>query len=439
MKESKIPHALEPAKPSETPRLALRRFPSFPPNRSMTTSLTYGKATTCLLDSATLLQPQSKRALPTNEIAAQVRAQLGQPLHYPPLAQATIPGDRVAVAIGQGMPQQLHVIDGALLALRDAGVEDQLITVLLPAGSTHVESLQSELANLGHPDCCLQAHDPDDEKAHTFLGVTRAGQALRVNRTLCDADLVLSLAVTQNEPGDSHSSFRGIFPTYSDTETISRYSALEVEQSDETATNSFSEVEECGHLLGMGLLAQVVPAPGGEVATVLAGDPASVAKAAQAEYRQIWNCETPCRGNLVIAALTGDACQQTWQNVSHAIAAAEAVLEVGGSIAICTELAEPLGRSLGHLAGNNEDPQVIEREILGEPSADSGPAIRLCRALERGTIYLRSQLPSPVVESLGITPLESDSELERLAQSHRPCLVLEEAQRLLPTLAQNEA
>jgi len=404
----------------------------------MATQLTYGKATTCLLDSAevTHLRPQQERSLPIHEIAAQVRAQLNQPINYPALSQATVPGDRVTVAIEQGMPQQLSVLDGALLALRDAGVEGEFVTVLLPAGSVNAESLQLELANLGHVDCSFKIHDPEDEKANTFLGATRAGQPLRLNRDLCDADLVLSFAVSQ--PQNPTANYSGLFPTYSDTETISRFSALAAEQSTEVVTESLSEIEACGQMLGVGLIVQVVPGPGGQVAAVFAGEPASVAKKAWAEYRQIWSCETESRGDLVITTLTGDTCEQTWQNVSRAIVAAEAVLEVGGAIVICSELAVPPGRSLGHLA-NNEDPLVLQREILSDPSADSGPALQLSRALERGTIYLRSQLPSAVVESLGIMPLESDNELERLAQAHRPCLVLEEAQRLLPTIVEPEA
>jgi hypothetical protein len=43
-------------------------------------------------------------------------------------------------------------------------------------------------------------------------------------------------------------------------------------------------------------------------------------------------------------------------------------------------------------------------------------------------------LPAEVVESLGITPLDDDEELARLAATRGHCVVIEEAQRLAPQL-----
>jgi len=407
----------------------------------MATTLTYGTASTCQLDSieATLLRPQQMESIPVEQIAARVRKQLAEPIHFPPLAQSTIPGDCVTVAVGPGIPQQLAVIDGALQALRDAGAEEGMITLLMACSSQSVETLQSDLVTLGHDQCRVKVHDPDhvsdQEKENAFLGVTQAGQALRLNRALCEADFVLPLTVTNCErlTNELPSSFAGLFPDFSDRETLARFSSANAEKYPTPCSENFSDVEQCGRQLGVGIMVQLVPGPGGQVATVLAGDPTVVAQQAQAKYHQIWCAETEVRGNLVIATLTGDAEQQTWQNVSRAIEAAESVLEPGGSIVICSELAEPPGGALSRLAGD-DDYLVVEREILQNPSTDSSIAMQLCRALHRGPVYLRSQLRSSLGEGLGFTPIESDSELDRLSQAHRPCLILEEAQRLLPTV-----
>ena len=414
---------------------------------NMTTTLTYGKNTTRLLESAeaTHLRPLQGESIPCDQIAAQVRAQLAEPLHYPPLAQATVPGDAVVLAIEPGIPQQLRVIEGALIALQDAGVEETLVTILLAGPATNVETLQAELAALGHGDCQICCHDPDDEKETAFLGVTQAGLALRLNRVLCEADLVLPVTVATGRlspenhlPEKPSPIFAGLFPVFSDRETQKRFSAAHSEQFPDFDSACLAETEEAGRQLGVGIGVHVVPGPCGQVAALFAGDPLSVARQADEKYREVWQSDSSVRGNLVIAALAGEAEQQTWQNLGRALAAAEAVLEPGGCIAICSELADPPGLALSQLFGN-DDYQVVAREIQQNPGTDSGPAMQLCRSLERGTVYLISQLSPSVVESLGITPLESDSELEHLAQTLRPCLVLEEAQRLLPSLVGVEA
>ena len=409
--------------------------------KNMTTTLTYGKMT-CLLDSAeaTLLRARSTDSIPGEQIAALVRSQLAEPIHFPPLAQMTVPGDCVALAIEPGIPQQLAVIDGALKALHDAGVEGSLITILLARPSANVEALQADLISLGHRDCQVKVHDPGNEKEIAFLGVSQSGVALRLNRELCEADLVLPLTVTQGQwaRNEASPSFASLFPIFSDQETQKRFSVANAEHFPAFAAESLLEIEECGRQLGVMLNLQIVPGPGGQVAALFAGESATVAGQAEKKYREVWSADLQERGNLVIATLAGNADQQTWQNVGRALAAAEAVLEPGGCIAICSELAEPPGLALSQLFGN-EDYHVVAREIQQNPVADSGPAMQLSRTLQRGTVYLRSQLTASVVESLGMTPLESDSELEHLAQSLRPCVVLEEAQRLLPSVVEVEA
>jgi len=395
--------------------------------------------TTLLLDSvdAITLRPSPPTPLDDEQLATTIRAQLAEPIHYPPLSQATVPGDRVVVAVGPGMPQLVPVLDGVLLALRDAGVEPQLTTVLMPPTHNEVEPLLAQLAELGHTEVQLKAHDPENEKESALLGVSQAGRALRLNQELCDADFVLPVLVTHHAVRCETTPLRfaGLLPDFSDRETIAHFSSVQPEGDTESENTVRGELNEFGQQLGVGVSLQIVPHASGQVAAAIAGDPLRVAEQAQDRYRDAWSAETETRGELVIATITGGPDQQTWHNVGRALAAAEAVLEPGGAIAIYSQLAEPPGRALGHLA-SGEDSNVTEREILRTPSRDRGPALQLCRALERGPVYLRSKLRPQVVESLGITPLESDDELEHLAQTMRPCLLLNHAQFLLPTVTE---
>jgi hypothetical protein len=429
----------------------------------MAQPLTDGNAIQSLLETeeALLLQPQANTPIPSERVAERVQAQLAEPLHYPPLHQAVLADDQVVLAVEAGVPQQAAVVAGALRALLKAGIDPAHVTILLaPAcgnffgaasektsdesaseasnassneSSGRARTLAEELAALGHPDCTVLTHHPDQAEATAFLGPAATGHPLRLNRLLCEADFVLPLLVTPGHRTSLPPSYAGLYPGFSDRAAIDRMGQAAAEAFPAESAESFAEIQACGHHLGAAMTLQVVPGPNHTVADLFAGQAQAVTQQAAACYRRWWSCQTPARVPLVIATLSGGPEQQTWHHLGRALAAAESILEADGSIALYTELADPPGLAISHLS-SGEDLLVIEREILKTPGAQSGPALRLCRALQRGSVYLHSQLRPQVVESLGLSPLDSDSELERLVQTLRPCVLLQEADRLLPTL-----
>ena len=62
---------------------------------------------------------------------AAVMASLVAPLDFPALAEATVPGDKVVIAVGATVPELDLVIEGILQTLVDSGVSPDNITVLL--------------------------------------------------------------------------------------------------------------------------------------------------------------------------------------------------------------------------------------------------------------------------------------------------------------------
>ncbi len=403
----------------------------------MPTTLTYGSGATCLLDSSevTHVRPNLAHELSVSEVRAQVQAAFACPVGYPPLARATVPDDQIVLALESGTPCLQEIVEGALEALRDSGVEFSDLTLLLSQGG----NLQEEMGQLAtSKEITLAVHDPDDEKSGSILGVTKAGRPLRLNRLLCDADFVLSIGVCtlspDTEPRQGKSN--GLFPIFSDRETIERYRAPIATDSPVIRIQRENEIEESGWLLGLGLTVQVVPSLSDGVAAVLAGEPGAVAEAAAATYRRIWSYQVNQPANLVIATVTGHSSQQTWESIGRTLRAASQVLEPGGAIAIYSELAELPGPSLGRLAGN-EDFAAVEREIMRDRFSDSWASLRLCRALQRGPVFLRSQLSTEVVESLGMAPLGSDEELSRLVHKYENCIALDGAQRLLLSIAES--
>jgi hypothetical protein len=113
--------------------------------------------------------------------------------------------------------------------------------------------------------------------------------------------------------------------------------------------------------------------------------------------------------------------------------AAERLVEEDGAIAICTNLDEPPGPSLGRLIGSS-DLAATGRKISHDHSDDSWPAWQLARALERGPVYFLSQLDADTVEEMGMAPVADLDELVRLAGRRESCIVLDDAQHAVATV-----
>ncbi len=182
------------------------------------------------------------------------------------------------------------------------------------------------------------------------------------------------------------------------------------------------------------MVVEVVPGGGESVAHVLAGEPSVVGAESQSLARGRWALEIPQQVSLLIATVGGGPEAQTWANVGRALAMAERLVEDGGAVAVCSNLSEPPGPSLGRLIGTPDlDRQM--RKISNEHEVDSWPAWQLARALQRGPVYFLSQLDDETVEDLGLAPVASIDEIVHLAERCESFAVVEDSHNAVVTLA----
>jgi hypothetical protein len=403
----------------------------------MTTTVTYGVSESCevTLGNHTVLAPEVAEHPRLSDPAAAIALALASPLGYPPLASAVAPGDRVTIALGGHIPQVACLVRGAVAALVEAGIEPAGITALSSAPIVERQRLVEELGDAGICGVRFVVHDPTDNANLAMLGTTSARRSLRLSRWLTEADFVLPIAVARSAPrGDENAQrFSGLFPQFSNQETTTRLQARGKLTPSRRRAHRIAEADEAGWLLGVGLSVCIVPGAGGGVAAVVAGDPAIVAREASQLFQAIWERDTDRAGDLVIAAVSGDGAEQTWNNLARAVAASERVRSPDGAIVVCCELETPPSGAFDQLL-DAVDFDAVARRLGRDRANDARPAMILARALHRGPVYLRSRLPVDVVESLGMTAVESDAELSRLASGRNHCIVIEEAQRVRPRL-----
>jgi nickel-dependent lactate racemase len=347
---------------------------------------------------------------------------LSEPLDYPPLSAGIVPGDRVAIAVGEDVPQLARIVRGAVEAFRAAGVEGTDISIVTTSQEAS-DLCRSELGD-SEPSPQFVVHNPADENSLCLVGTTKRGEPLLVNKTIFDADLVLPIGCARVWRTSAYDS---IFPRFSNAEVLHEYRTPAQRDALIRRNVKRNEGDEAGWMIGVPMTVQVVPGREESVAHVVAGDPEAVAQRCDALCEEEWLLQSQQRVSLVVATITGNELTQNWMNVGRALVAAEAVLEEGGAVAICSNLQQSPGHSLGRLIGS-DDLDAAARKIFHDHDADSWAAWQLTRALQRGPVYFLSQLDAETVEDLGIAYVESVDEVVRLAGNHESFAVVEDSQ-----------
>jgi nickel-dependent lactate racemase len=401
----------------------------------------YGTDSTLDLDLDDEAQVQAcdaPRGVPIANVAAAAREALAAPLSFPPLAQSAVPGDKAVLAVEPGVPQAAVLVAEAAAALLAAGLAAEDITVLSISGNgvgghSHgqVEDADADALLAALPADVraaveLRQHDPYERDALSYLAATADALPIYINRAIHDADTVITIGTLRlPESLGYHGIHTGLFPTFSDASTRARFrSPKAMEPEEQEALRK--QADEVGWLLGPRFTIQVVPGGEGAVLNVLAGDQDEVLAAGSRACEEAWRFEVPYRAGLVVAALDGDASEQTWENVGRALASAARVLNDDGDVVICSRLAELPGPGLERIMGA-DDLFLALREIEQDKPYDSLPAAELARSLERGKVYLVSDLPEDRVEALGIIPIGAD-DVSGIASRYDSVIVLPSAQ-----------
>src|SRR5438876_1656278 len=114
----------------------------------MSSQLRYGADSTLELDldAAALVDCHAPRGKAVADPRAATSAALANPLDFPPLRQAVIPGDHVALAVQGGVPQRAAVVAAMVADLIGAGVAAAHICVVHDASDPAIaDDLRREL------------------------------------------------------------------------------------------------------------------------------------------------------------------------------------------------------------------------------------------------------------------------------------------------------
>lgn len=383
-----------------------------------------------LPEEAWLADCGASRKAPLGNVAQATVDALAEPLEYPPLARAIVPGDRVALAIERGVPQATEVIAGVVAALGAAGVQPADITLVYAPGdkTTDVENLTASLPAEMRDELTTLVHDPLDQPNLCFLGAAKDGRPMYLNRAICEADVAIPIGSLRLEESLGYFGvYGGLYPTFADDAARQRYRAPISTDAAVHQRRRREEADEAAWMLGSQLIVQVVPGPGDTVLNVLAGESHAVTKRGKKHCAAAWRFKVPRRASLVVAGVEGGPEQQTWENFARALFAASQVVAEDGAIVICTELKCQPEASLRRLM-STEGASDARHEILRDRTSDAISASLLVEARERARVYLLSDLGEEVVEDLGLGHVSQVEEVARLSRQHESCILISGAQ-----------
>ena len=363
------------------------------------------------------------------DVAQETFACLQSPRDFPPLEQAIIPGDRVAIAVDANIPSIAKVVEGALRAVRQAGAGEIDIVVSDEASEMTLESI----IRIAGDQTRVSRHECSKRESLRYLGADEGADPIYLNRWLVDADFVLPIAAVRTLDAVCDSDLTGIFPTFSDSRARARclahHAGAKAQNQDESNSS-----EQPAWLLGIQIMLCVTANHLGQAGEIFSGTPAAIRNQLVPAPRL--PDDFPPSAPLVIAALDGDTQQQTWANAARAVAAASRCALPGGTIVLWSAIRD----SLNSIAGEAVEDSPVEEDVDAAASQEEveqefpnwnpdGSASRtLTRIAEEYRLLIHCQLDNELVESMGCGVVESEEQLTNLSQSFDSCGVVRAAQ-----------
>jgi nickel-dependent lactate racemase len=368
-------------------------------------------------------------APPLPDPVAAVRAALEAPHGYPALRLALTPDDHVAVVVEEHLPHLVELLTAVLGHIRQANVAPEAITLLCPAssnGQPWLESLPDEFQ-----DVHVEVHDPADRRHLSYLATTKHGRRIYLNRTVVDADQVVTLTGTAYDPLLGYAGGEAaLYPALSDRATLQETGggvALAPAGAPPAALRR--EAAEVAWLLGAPFLVQVIEGAGEDIAHVVAGPVESAAEGRRLQEER-WRVEVEQRADTVLVSLSGDPERHDFADLARALACAARVVQPGGKIILLSQAAPVLGPG-AEILRRAESPEAALAVLAEQRPPDLAAAFLWAGAARQAQIYLLSGLPEETAEELFTVPLEHAGLVQRLLEGEGTCLVLEDAHKVM--------
>jgi hypothetical protein len=366
------------------------------------------------------------------EAAAMIRSALEEPLDFPSIRQAIVPGDRVVIAVDGSLHDSTHVWDELIGVLSRSGVEtgDMTIVTTQPVAAGLLDRAPGGITSIGH--------DPSNQGGLAYLATTKQGRRIYLDRRVTDADVVIPVGHVGYDPIFGYRGpWNAVFPGLSDEQTLAayRHKLAEDPPARLTPRPELEEAFEVSWLLGTQYHLGLVPGNSG-LAQAWGGLAHAVRDKAIQGLDRIWSFVVPARADCVVAGI-GAACRLSEiDELVDGLVTASRLVAQGGKIVALARTGGVIGPSLRRLADSGDTTAALAALNGHDDDVDSVAGRRLARVLAWADLYLYSEMDREVVEDLFMVPLENLDDARRLISRSSSCILMNRAELTRGTVVQ---
>ncbi len=366
---------------------------------------------------------------------AAVRNALEHPLGFPPVRQAVVPGDRVAIALDSSPGIAGPALSVLIDLLCHSGVEPRDVTVVASPGNRISQPNQLPRG------IALELHDPTDQRRLAYLATTNKGRRVYLNRHVTDADVVIPVGRLGYDPILGYRGpWSAIFPSLSNQETRASYRQTLAGDAPEQRTPrpELDETFEVSWLLGTQFHLGLVPGRSG-LAEAWGGLAEPVRDLAIGAVDRLWSFRPPTRAECVVAGIGSPGVPTGIDELVEGLVTASRLVTHGGKIVALSRTQGVIGPSLQRLTDAG-DPKNAPAALRGHDSdPDSVAGRRLARVLAWADVYLHSGIDRQVVEDLSMVPIDHLDDARRLVARSSSCLLVSHADLTRGTVREEES
>lgn len=367
------------------------------------------------------------------DVSTAIADSLAQPLDFPALRQALVPGDKVVVVLDRNVPSAAEVIAQVWQNCLVAGVAPEDLLILQPITLTGVtpEDPRRLLPEAARQVVVWKVHDPTNDPEIGYLASSADGERIYLAREVLNADFVLPIGRLGFDPVQGRrNALSSFYPGLSNTEAFAKSRGQghsELGPDDERPMSQ--RIQEIGWLLGVQFTIQAMPSAGhGGAAAILAGHPDSVTQRGRTILDASWRVTFDQRGETAIISIPAGPDEPTgWEQLGNALEAASRLVVREGRIIVLSDLAADPGPGVKLLQSCRSAKAALQ-PLRRESPPDLVAASQIAAAADWASVYLLSKLPSQLVEETFMTPLDSEIEVSRLINACDGCIVLAGAQ-----------
>jgi nickel-dependent lactate racemase len=299
---------------------------------------------------AGVLEPAARSGLP--DATGETRRSMREPIGSPPLRQLCRSGAKTVVVVDDSSrPTPVgRILPAVLEELEASGIPRDRVTVVAALG-VHRSMSEAEIAQrTGLPGLCWQNHDCFDPERLVMLGTTRRGTPVLVNRTVAEADLVVSIgSIEPHLIASFGGGYKNIVPGVAGAQTIARNHSLNCRPDTFNMVGQPMDrnpmrldLEEAGRLLGAPVfLVNAVLNASQQVVRVVSGDPVAAHREGARTSQDIYGVPIPSPADVVIAS--SHPMDQDVRQGSKALANTIRAVRRGGVLIVLMRATEGLG------------------------------------------------------------------------------------------------